>query len=618
MAKTESTAVNALISNLQSQKPLRMDPSEDLLFKSPAPVAVPVERRARPRTAPAVKDVPSIPRAANGTAEHNAVRMSAPQPRGSSIPPLPKAAQSRSGIPLPQSRSGIPLPRASAPISVPASNPNITLPPLPTSLLKVEAERPATKSVPPATRSLPPPRPSGAMQAQGTPPPELVARPTPPRTLPPPSAPVAAPYDEGRRGVIDDPGLPPAGRTAEARRGGINPKPPVVAQAKPKPTPDAAPTRPLTDMTSNQAWFEHTPIADDLEPSNNTEHVPTQAAATTALLGKLAVPMIGLVMIGIFVGGYVAFSGEGGKSHHNVKPVAAAAPVAAPATDAVAAAVAVTAPAAVAVAAPVAVAAAVPAPAPAPVAAPAPAPAPVAIAATVPVTETAAAPAAAVATRNVQLVDIRIDSQPSGATVMLVDRGKTSFLGTTPMQASLDVARRYDLIFTHDNKPTQIEHLDPRATHHIEVVLGKPTAAPVAIPAVAQPIAQHTEQKKPAQPAIIAPAPQHVVEHKAAPAAPVAAHPAKSDGAVEQDAPAAMVAAPAAGKGTLMISSKPPCEIYIDGAPTGLTTPQRSIALAAGNHKITLISASDPTIKKTVTIGVTAGKPTKVIQDLMK
>ena len=63
-----------------------------------------------------------------------------------------------------------------------------------------------------------------------------------------------------------------------------------------------------------------------------------------------------------------------------------------------------------------------------------------------------------------------------------------------------------------------------------------------------------------------------------------------------------------------MINAKPPCEILIDGKATGLTTPQRSIAVSAGMHKVTLVN-KDAGIKKTVAVKVTAGKATKVIQD---
>lgn len=158
---------------------------------------------------------------------------------------------------------------------------------------------------------------------------------------------------------------------------------------------------------------------------------------------------------------------------------------------------------------------------------------------------------------------------------MIVDRGTTSFLGTTPLATSIDPSRRYDLVFTSDSHPTLIEHLDPSLTHHIDAIFaGGKRAAPMLAPAI-----------------------QHAV-----PVKPVAV---------------AVAVAPAVA-GTLMISSKPPCQIYVDGAPTNLTTPQRAIPLAAGAHKITLVSATDHALKKTLAVEITSGKPTKVIQDLMK
>ena len=70
------------------------------------------------------------------------------------------------------------------------------------------------------------------------------------------------------------------------------------------------------------------------------------------------------------------------------------------------------------------------------------------------------------------------------------------------------------------------------------------------------------------------------------------------------------------GDGVLMIASKPPCEIYVDGKATGLTTPQKAIALPAGTHKITFVNSAE-SIKKTVSVSITADKSTKLIQDLM-
>ena len=69
--------------------------------------------------------------------------------------------------------------------------------------------------------------------------------------------------------------------------------------------------------------------------------------------------------------------------------------------------------------------------------------------------------------------------------------------------------------------------------------------------------------------------------------------------------------------GTLMVSSKPPCDIVIDGRATGLSTPQRAIPLPPGTHKVTFVNSAE-NINKTVTINVTAGTPTKLIQNLMQ
>ena len=66
-----------------------------------------------------------------------------------------------------------------------------------------------------------------------------------------------------------------------------------------------------------------------------------------------------------------------------------------------------------------------------------------------------------------------------------------------------------------------------------------------------------------------------------------------------------------------MISSKPPCEIVVDGKSTHLQTPQRSIPLAPGTHTVMLVNAQLK-IRKTVAVDIVAKKPTKVIQDFTK
>jgi serine/threonine-protein kinase len=62
--------------------------------------------------------------------------------------------------------------------------------------------------------------------------------------------------------------------------------------------------------------------------------------------------------------------------------------------------------------------------------------------------------------------------------------------------------------------------------------------------------------------------------------------------------------------GGLSLSSTPPCDIHIDGKPTGLRTPQREIKLAAGHHVVTLVN-SDHALAETFSVDI---KPGSVVQ----
>lgn len=211
----------------------------------------------------------------------------------------------------------------------------------------------------------------------------------------------------------------------------------------------------------------------------------------------------------------------------------------------------------------------------------------------------------------VKLVDVRIDSRPAGATVMLVDNGKTSFLGTTPVATSLDASRAYDLIFTLDGRPAQMAHLDPAKDAKLAVSLGRAsrkakkasTSASFDLGAVVEKPASETKVAKAAKASAKVDEPAEAKSENTA--AKAVAKPAKA------------VATTGAGEGTLMVSSKPPCEIYIDGKATGLTTPQRSITLPVGAHDVTFVNAGEK-ITKTVSVKISADQPTKLIQDLMK
>lgn len=74
-------------------------------------------------------------------------------------------------------------------------------------------------------------------------------------------------------------------------------------------------------------------------------------------------------------------------------------------------------------------------------------------------------------------------------------------------------------------------------------------------------------------------------------------------------------AAASGDKGTLMLGSKPPCDIIVDGKATGLKTPQRAMELSAGTHRVTLVN-KELGLEKKFKVKIAPGKTTKAIQDL--
>ncbi len=68
------------------------------------------------------------------------------------------------------------------------------------------------------------------------------------------------------------------------------------------------------------------------------------------------------------------------------------------------------------------------------------------------------------------------------------------------------------------------------------------------------------------------------------------------------------------GDGVLLLGSKPPCEIFIDGRNTGLRTPQREIKLSAGRHKVTLLN-NEFGIKESFSIEIKPGETTRAVKD---
>ncbi|MFN0252393.1 MAG: PEGA domain-containing protein [Kofleriaceae bacterium] len=631
--KTESTAVNDLINLVATQGPSVKDPGADLFSEPP-------KKNARMTgTVPPLKGAGSVEplprtRAPAGTQQNAslnpAVRVSTAMPRASSIPPMAPLTQTMDGGRV---RPALPPPRSSA---------SIPRPPLPSAVSAAE------------------PEPELEVELDDDDEADLLKTPVAaqPRAVLAPVAAVATPA------VTFDPVYPRAQRTDHA---------------------NAAP-----EMTGASPWFESSGPADRLaipeashSMSENTAQVQRPRNSTVELLKKLAMPMCIAIVLGIFVGGYIVFDGQGGKTR-GAQSVAAS-------TDAVAnnaAGAEGTAEGAVATktaepatsGVPAALGAVEPANTDEPANADEPAntaddettkvepakveptkvepanePAkveptnePAKVAAVAPAKNDSvlggavdSMPVAATLPRGARpvFVDVRIDSTPAGADVSLVDRGKTTFLGTTPISASVDPSRAYDVVFSYANKRTQVEHLDPKKTTRLAVTLGKAgnqskdaakvakldaPKAKVEVPKVEAPKAEKAIAKVEPKAKVEAPKAKAEPKKVAKVADPFADDTAalekklaekKEKAAMTADAPKAEKAV-AGGEGVLMISSKPPCEILVNGKATGLMTPQRAMKLPAGKHKITLVSP-DKAHKKTIAVEITPDKPTKVIQNLL-
>jgi hypothetical protein len=182
-------------------------------------------------------------------------------------------------------------------------------------------------------------------------------------------------------------------------------------------------------------------------------------------------------------------------------------------------------------------------------------------------------------------------STPPGATVVLVEDGAMTPLGKTPLTAPLAVGKKHEVLFTLEGRATVLAHVDPSTQTSVAVELGAPGEAAAAAP-------------------------------EPAPAAEPAPEPARTEARAErrertdrsERREKRVAAREPAGKGTLMLGAKPPCEILIDGKATGLTTPQREIPLSAGRHTITLVNKQHG-IRKSFPITVGAGGSTKVVKD---
>lgn len=224
------------------------------------------------------------------------------------------------------------------------------------------------------------------------------------------------------------------------------------------------------------------------------------------------------------------------------------------------------------------------------------------------------------------LIDVRFDSTPPGAMVMLVDRerGVTSPVGTTPVRTALDPKVAYDAIFTLEGHPTKVVSLDASKSPRVLADLtGTGTVASGTAAAGATPTTQGTANGDASG---VNPAETSAQVAKTSdPEEPVRntgrnkrprrdKERDKPNEREEAEAPDEPTEVNAAAMGSLTISAKPPCEVSINGKSLGRMTPVRELPVTAGIYKITLTNKSLG-VNETIAVRVTPGKETKVTQD---
>jgi eukaryotic-like serine/threonine-protein kinase len=194
------------------------------------------------------------------------------------------------------------------------------------------------------------------------------------------------------------------------------------------------------------------------------------------------------------------------------------------------------------------------------------------------------------------------ESNPPGATVSLIIDGKRQELGPSPARAPLDPRHTYQVLFEKPgfvsvNKPIVFTGV---LEEKLAVALEKASVAAEEPPKV--------EPPRPTRPTPPTPPRTDPPKVGVGPRIdPPKADPPKAD-------PPKVDPPKATGTGTLAINSKPSCEIYVDGASTGLYTPQPAMKLPAGKRRITLVN-NEFGIKESFAVEISPDKPARMIKD---
>jgi len=193
------------------------------------------------------------------------------------------------------------------------------------------------------------------------------------------------------------------------------------------------------------------------------------------------------------------------------------------------------------------------------------------------------------------------ESTPPAATVSLIVDGKRQTVGPSPARAPLDPRSTYQVLFEKQgyvsvNRPiTFTGALEEHVVVNLEKVATPPPPPPPP-PAPERP----RRVNRPTTAASDTPASDGAD-------AAADAKPDKADARPETSDKSRPL-------GVLVLGSKPPCDIAIDGIATPLHTPQKEIKLAVGKHRITLTN-SEFGINETFTVDIKADAPEKLIKD---
>ncbi|MGE0546708.1 MAG: protein kinase [Kofleriaceae bacterium] len=207
------------------------------------------------------------------------------------------------------------------------------------------------------------------------------------------------------------------------------------------------------------------------------------------------------------------------------------------------------------------------------------------------------APKVEIALSPIQGIHGLFETTPPGATVALIIDGKREVLGPSPAKAPLDPRVTYRVAF---EKPGYISVNRPVSfTGSLEERIA------VSLEKTGSESASRGEPRTRIEPKVeprAEPKAEPKIEPKGEARSEPKAKPEVKQPDLKPDEPKAK------GQGTLWLSSKPPCEIVVDGASSGLSTPTKDLKLSAGKHRITLVN-NEFGIKETIVVDI---KPDEV------